>query len=130
MHHDGKGNSASTVIARGAGSYEERADRDRSIEHSAVWKDEMVTQTLSLTPAEVAAAKAKGEEPPQPRRLITLTGVPVMNDLSKDTKISAGDWIKITMKPTGSAKGAPEAKMTTPGDPLGSGSSRVEYVKA
>jgi hypothetical protein len=130
IHDDGRGNSASTVIARGAGSYLERPDRDRSVEHSATWRDEMVTQALPLDPVEVAAARRKGEGPPQPRRLITLTGDPVMNDHGKDTKITAAEWIKITMAPSAAAKAGAGPKPATSGNALGTGSSRVERVQA
>ncbi|HEY2157808.1 MAG TPA: hypothetical protein VGH33_19420, partial [Isosphaeraceae bacterium] len=63
---DGKGGSASSVIARGPGKLESRPDRDKSKDHEATWNDELIVKTLPLTKAQLAeiAASLPKDKPP------------------------------------------------------------------
>jgi hypothetical protein len=104
---DGKGGSASIVIARGPGRLETRPARDKSVEQSATWKNEMVMITTAADRdirLDTAAAISPKDGPAPTKRKITLTGHPQMVDHTKETTIDADNVIVIDLEPKPAAK--------------------------
>ena len=130
---DGQGGSASSVVARGPGRLESRPDRDKSVDHSATWEDELVVKTLPLTKAqlaEIAAFLPKDQATPT-RREVTLTGDPVLIDHTQEMTLKARSSVFASLLPRPGPPGPkPAAAPAQPGGVLGSGSFRIERVIA
>jgi hypothetical protein len=126
---DGKGGTASTVIARGPGRIETRPAADKPADHAATWVTDLVMRTIPL-----GVAKADGTPAPT-ERLITLTGDPKLEEFAKAMKLEAKRWVIVSLKPRPKAKAATNAFAANPAstksaDPLGSGSYQIEWMRA
>jgi hypothetical protein len=101
-----------TVIARGPGSMETRADRNLPVERSAEWGDKLTVQTV-----ETSAGT---------RRRITLTGTPRVVSPTQGT-ITAREKIVAYLKP----KERPAAPATPPaaGSPAATEAFQIDWVE-
>jgi hypothetical protein len=103
-----------TVIARGPGNMETRADRNQPVERSAEWGDKLIVQTV-----ETSAGT---------RRRITLTGTPRVVSPTQGT-ITAQDRIIAYLKPKERpAASAPPASAAS-GSPAATEAFAIDWVE-
>lgn len=112
---DGRGNENAMVVARGPGEMETRPDKDKPVERTAKWLDQ-----LDFRPNAPVAAKA-GEAAPAAApasKILTLTGRPVFRDLTTSSSLEARRTLVVWLEPK--SKADPAAKPGPGGVPGGS----------
>lgn len=89
---DGKGNENATIVARGPGDLEFRPGRDRPVERTARWDDQLTMQTeLGPAPRPGAARVAL--------KRLTLTGRPGFADVPAQASLDARQKLVVWLAP-------------------------------
>ena len=129
VHGSPEPGGGTTVVARGPGLLEMRADRDRPVDRSATWQDEMILQTGVPEPAPAdGSASASADATPKTLTYVTLTGWPVIDD-PEQVLMASRDQIVACLEDRPRPPGTPDADADAAGSTQGE-SYRIRWMKA